>query len=352
MPSFPADAIIDLATSHLASADIPGATIALIVDGEPWTVAVGHADLDRTRPLAPKAVFPLYSITKTIVATLLLHMIERKESMSLDDTLQQRLRDFPIDHPILIRQVLNHTAGLPDYGSIATYHRDLQDHPDQPWSPSRFLAETLTDGLLFIPGHGWQYSNIGYMLLRLIVEAESGLPLSLLLQQVLVSPYGLTSFGVATRLAEMHPLTPGFSTSLNPESRIENVTSRYHPGWVAHGLVVGNALDTARFLWLLLGERRILDAILVNEMLLETPVDTTHPWMRRPAYGLGVMIDRANPYGVVAGHTGGGPGYSTAAYHFPAVNGRQVTATVLVNRDGADTASELVFQVIEHLATS
>lgn len=349
-PADTADSIVNLATQHLATANAPGATIALLVDGEPWSVAVGHADLERTIPLTADAEFPLYSITKTIIATLLLSMVEGEESLSLEDTVQQRLPDFPIDRPILLRQALNHTGGLPDYGALPTYHHDLRTHPGRPWSPRKFLAETMGNGLLFMPGHGWRYSNIGYMLLRQIVEDESGLPLSLLMRQVLVTPFGLNSLGVATVPADMQRLTPGYSTSLNKEGRLENVTGRYHPGWVAHGLATGNALDIARFLWLLFGEQRILVDFLLEEMLLEAPVDATHPWMRQPAYGLGVMTDPANPYGVVVGHTGGGPGYSTAAYHFPKVNGQQVTAAILVNRDGTDTASDLAFSVVEHLA--
>lgn len=350
-PADTADSLIDLATQHLATADAPGATIALIVDGEPWSAAVGHADLERTIPLTVDAEFPLYSITKSIIATLLLSMVEGEHSLSLDDTIQQRLPDFPIDRPILLRQALNHTGGLPDYGSLPTYHQDVRTHPGRPWSPRKFLSETLGDGLLYMPGHGWRYSNIGYMLLRQIVEDESGLPLSLLVRQVLAIPHSLDSLGVATVPADMARLTPGYSTSLNENGRLENVTDRYHPGWVAHGLATGNATDVARFLWLLFGKQNILIDFLLDEMLLEAPVDATHPWMRRPAYGLGLMIDHANPYGVVAGHTGGGPGFSTAVYHFPKVSGQQVTAAVLVNRDGADTASDLAFRLVKHLAS-
>lgn len=351
-PSLLADdsSLVDLTAQQLATADAPGASIALIVDGQPWSAAVGHADLERTIPLAVDAEFPLYSITKTIIATLLLTMLEGEEALTLEDTIQQRLPDFPVDRPILLRQALNHTGGLPDYGALASYQRDLRANPGRPWSPRKFLVETMGDGLLFMPGHGWRYSNIGYMLLRQIIEEESGLPLSLLLRQVLTTPYGLGSLGVATVPADLQRLTPGYSTSLNDQGRLEDVTDRYHPGWVSHGLATGTALDIAQLLWLIFGEQRILADFVLEEMLLEAPVDASHPWMQQPAYGLGVMMDRANRHGVVVGHTGGGPGFSTAVYHFPAVKGHQVTAAALVNRDGADTASDLVFQLVEQLA--
>ncbi|HYJ13784.1 MAG TPA: serine hydrolase domain-containing protein [Thermomicrobiales bacterium] len=344
--------LVDLTAKRLAEADAPGAVIALVVDGEPWTMAVGHADLARSVPLEASARFPLYSITKTLIATLLLKLIEGEESLGLDDTIQQRLPEFPVERPILLRQALNHTGGLPDYGGLARYHQDLREHPSRPWSPRRFLNETLGDGLLYMPGHGWRYSNIGYMLLRQIAEEESGLPLSLLMRQVLVVPFGLESLGVAIVPADLQQLTPGFSTALNDDHVLEDVTHRYHPGWVAHGLATGTALDTATLLWLLFGEQRVLDEFLMDEMLIGAPVADNHPWMEQPAYGLGVMMDPANQYGVVAGHTGGGPGFSTAAYYLPDVGGSRVSVVAFVNRDGSDAATDLVFMLAEHLASS
>ena len=352
LPAATTNGLVDLTTKRLAEADAPGAVIALVVDGEPWTMAMGYADLDQRVPLEASARFPLYSITKTLIATLLLKLMEGEESLGLGDTIQQRLPNFPVERPILLRQALNHTGGLPDYGGLARYHQDLREHPGRPWSPRRFLNETLGDGLLYMPGHGWRYSNIGYMLLRQIVEEESGLPLSLLIRQVLAGPFGLDSLGVATVPADMQHLTPGFSTSLNEDGVLEDVTQRYHPGWVAHGLATGTALDTATLLWLLFGDKRVLDEFLLDEMLIGAPVANNHPWMAQPAYGLGVMLDPANRYGVVAGHTGGGPGFSTAAYYLPDVGGSRVSAAAFVNRDRGDTATDLVFLLAEHLATA
>jgi D-alanyl-D-alanine carboxypeptidase len=128
------------------------------------------------------------------------------------------------------------------------------------------------------------------------------------------------------------------------------VIPRYHPGWVAHGLAVGTAEDVVRFLNLLFVERRVVASELVDEMLVGAPVAENHPWMVKPTYGLGLMMDPASPFGVVAGHTGGGPGYATAAYHFADVDGRRVSAVALVNRDGSDVATDIVFSLVRELA--
>ena len=78
-------------------------------------------------------------------------------------------------------------------------------------------------------------------------------------------------------------------------------------------------------------------------MLEPTLVPGDYAPFRQPAYGLGVMIDALSPYGLVAGHGGGGPGYSIGAFHFADVNGRSVTSVVLANRDQDDIGLQIAF---------
>lgn len=336
----------------LAEADAPGAVLAVSVQGNVSVRAIGYADLARSEPIAPDAVFGLYSVTKMLIATLMLALKEGDAPITLDDTLQLRVPEFPYERPVQIRQVLNHTSGLPSYGQTSEYQDAVRQHPGEPWSRREFLRRTLGEDLLFIPGHGWRYSNIGYMLLRQILEEETGLSLARMVEFYLGRPLGLSSLSGVASLTAMANLTPGYSTLLSGNDTVENVIPRYHPGWVAHGLAVGTAEDVVRFLDLLLVERRVIQSDLVDEMLVGAPVAENHPWMVKPAYGLGVMMDTASPHGVVAGHTGGGPGYSTAAYSFANVAGKPVSVVALVNRDGSDIATDLVFTLARELAAA
>jgi D-alanyl-D-alanine carboxypeptidase len=334
---------------RLDRAGAPGAAVAITIDGEPWTAGIGHADLERTVPMPADALFSAYSVTKTVVAAMTMRLVDER-ALGLDDPVQKYLPELQIATPVGIRQLLNHTGGMPDYGGLAAYHEAVRAHPDQPWTKEEFLANTLGEDLLFMPGHGWRYSNIGYLLLRLVLEREVGLRFPPLVRHVVAGPLDMPGLRGIDALADAAALTPGYSTYLSGGETLENVVTRYHPGWVAHGLVSSTALDLARFLDGLLAGKLFFDTALVDEMLLEAPVDERHPWMVKPAYGLGLMLDPASPYGTVAGHTGGGPGYATAAYHFPDVSGHKVTIVALVNRDGGDTGSEIVFTLANHLA--
>jgi len=339
-----------LVQETIAAACAPGATVALSVDGEIWSMGVGLADAVRGEPLRADALFGTYSITKMIIATIVLSMAEDRV-LALDDPINDSLPEFPFDTPVAIRQLLNHTGGMPDYGDDVAYREAVRNHPETPWTAAEFLQRTLGKDLLYMPGHGWRYSNIGYLLLRLMLERETGLTFPQVIRHYLALPAGLDALAAIDSLAGSMALTPGYGGVANGDGGLVNVIARYHPGWVAHGLATATALELARFFDLLFGGD-LLGAESLDEMTTPVPVTTSHPWMTKPSYGLGLMMDPANRFGVVAGHTGGGPGYSTAAYRFPDVHGHRITSVALVNRDGSDTATDIVFSMVARLAAA
>jgi D-alanyl-D-alanine carboxypeptidase len=328
--------------------DAPGATVALVVDGRLDAAGVGFRDPERTQPLDPDARFYLYSITKTLLATAALRLVE-EGVIALDEPIQPLLLELTIETPITLRQLLNHTAGLPDYGGMPAYHDDLRADPARPWTDAEFLERTLRNGLLFPPGEGWAYSNIGYLLTRRLVAQVARGSLHAALERAIFGPLGLRRTAVAGSLADAYDLTPGWSSQLEPDDTLHDIAPRYHPGWVSHGVVISTASETALILEALF-TGRLLRPESLAAMLESIDVPGDYPPFVRPGYGLGLMLDPASPYGVVAGHAGGGPGYSTAAFHFPDVASRRVTAVALVNRDGGNLAVELAFDLVRSVA--
>lgn len=343
-----ADCVKGVVNGLLAKTSTPGASVALIVDGDlVLTIGLGFRDIERSIPIHSDARFYLYSITKTLVATAVLRLVEEGR-LALDDAIQTILPDSPIEPPLTIRQLLNHTSGLPDYSTLPAYFEDLRANPGTPWSVEQFFRNTLSQGYLFPAGSGWAYSNIGYLALKLAVERLTGETLSHALRELLFEPLGLQRTFVATSLDHAGVLTPGYSSQLDTGSSERDVTQHYHPGWVSHGVVVSTAAETAGILEALVS-RRLLGPELGSATHDGVPVPATHPHMRKPGYGLGLMLDLDSPFGQVAGHAGGGPGYSTAAFHFPDVVGQRVTAVALANRDDGDVATSIVFALGDEL---
>lgn len=328
----------------------PGAAVALAVDGRLWTSGIGDRDLDRRRPLAADAVFYIYSVTKPMLAVATLDLVGRGQ-VELDDAVVSILREVPLDRRITVRHLLNHTGGLGDYGSTAAYDADLRRDPGSPWTSDEFLTRVLAAGPRFAPGEGWAYSNIGYLLLRRIVEQVSGTSLRKRLAAKVVEPLGLRHAQVADTLADAAILTPGYSDTFAPDGAgpMVDVAPLYHPGWVSHGVVAATAAEVATFLEALLGGR-LLPPELLADMLHGVEVPGSPALFSRPTYGLGLMVDPGSRFGLVAGHGGSGPGYSAGAFQFADVRGRRVTSVALVNSDRRDLGMDLAFAMVELLA--
>lgn len=339
--------------AELQEAETPGAAIALLRSGETALEAgVGYADLQQQRPLPSDARFYIYSITKPLLATVAMNLVQAGR-MDLDASLAPQFAQIPyaVESPVTLRQLLSHTGGLPGYGDGTAYVEALQSKPRQAWTTEKFLQVAQAQGQLFLPGTGWAYSNIGYMLLRLILTQETGLSMPEYLAEWIFRPLGLQHTFVPETLEQAQGLTPGYSQFFTGDD-LQNVAPLYHPGWVSHGVVVSTAAELGK----------IIDALFAGTLLAPERLcqmleplhvfDFEHPQIGKIGYGLGLCLGLDSPYGMVAGHNGAGPGYVTGAFHFSNVQGQPTTAIALVNRDrhDLDLGTRIVFAILRVLA--
>ena len=330
---------------RLVASDTPGVSVALLRDGVPVVLAgVGFRDADHTEPVGADDRMYLYSITKVLLATVALQLADAGR-MPLDAPVAPLLTEVPLDRRITLRHLLGHTAGLPDYGALPAYAADLKRDPARLWTDAEFLERTLAQGPRFAPGEGWAYSNIGFLLVRHLIEQTTGQSLHDVIFERIVAPLGLRQTAVVRSLAEAGGLTPGWGCELNLDDRRENIVPRYDPGWVSHGVVASNAHETALMLDAVVSGR-LVSAASRRAMLWPTDVPGSHPPFRRPAYGLGVMLDAESPAVLVAGHGGGGPGFATAAFHVqPDNGGPRLTAVALTNSSNGP-AQDIAFMLL------
>jgi len=241
------------------------------------TVAVGSGD-------APDV--PWWSFTKTMLAAAALALV-RDGNLSLDETLPGR--------PYTLRQLLQHRAGLTEYGRLRAYHEAVERNDDA-WSADEMLARTEADRLIYEPGKGWQYSNIGYFHVRRLIEQATESPLGVAVNTLVFKLLGIDGARLVTERKDFSP--------------------QYDPKWVYHGLLVG-PLDQAALLLHRLLTGDLLPRDLLSAMRDRYPVGDPiagRPW-KTPAYGLGLMIGETTGGELIAGHTGGGPGSVVAVYH-------------------------------------
>lgn len=241
----------------------------------------------------PQIDVPWWSFTKTVIAAAALALV-RDGLLVLDAPLA--------GEPYTLRQLLQHRACLADYGGLATYHDAVACRADA-WPASELLARTDADQLIYRPGEGWAYSNIGYLLVRRLIEATTGEDLGSALTRLVLQPLGIEGVRLAERREDLATVAMG-------------ETCDYDPRWVYHGLLVGPLQDAALLL------DRLMTGGLLPPELLSAMLDrhsvggpiAGRPWLT-PAYGLGLMIGGVEGDMTVVGHTGGGPGSGIAVYH-------------------------------------
>src|SRR5262249_44912220 len=189
--------------------------------------------------------FLAYSVTKTFTSALVLKLCHEGR-LSLDDRLARWYPQIDRAPNISLRQLLNHTSGIPDYGGNAAYLESVRTSPSQPWSFERFAAETFGKGLLFDPGQDWAYSNPGYMLVKRIIEDVTGDSYRTLIAERIAGPLRLRRTFVAETIEDLATLAPGTSSLLASDATSRDVRNYYHPGWVSHGVVASTASDLVR----------------------------------------------------------------------------------------------------------
>ena len=271
----------------------------------------GALDVAWTPASADEPANLAYSITKTFSAALLLRW-QDEGLVGLDTPIAAWAPEVPAADRISIRRLLNHTAGIPDYGHLPQYHEAVRTSPSAPWSFERFAAETYEQGLWFEPGAGWGYSNPGYMLLARIAETIGGAPYRALIADRVARPIGLTRTFVPETIADLASLAPAASRLVTADGAPADVRDRYHPGWVSHKVVASTPSDVARFFAALFAGRLVSRSAL-HEMTTLVHVPDAPPG---GAYGLGLM-GSLPPARSRFGHNGGGPGYGASAWHAP-----------------------------------
>jgi D-alanyl-D-alanine carboxypeptidase len=336
--------LAELLQRSLSTTSTPGVTVALWLDGQVFfSSAAGFRDLEQTTVMDLPARFYIYSVTKSLIATVILRLVEQGR-LALDTPVQTYLPQVPIDLPVNIRQILNHSAGLPDYGALPAYFQALKANPAQSWIADEFLNATLSKGLAFVPGQGWGYSNIGFLLLRKVIEIILQCSLRAALRDQIFARLGLRNTFVAQTLEDARQLTPGYSAFFAPDGMYQDIRDLYHPGWVSHGVVISTSADLARIIEAIFTGQLLSPASRAT-MLEVVDVPGRHAYFQQPAYGLGLMVDRGSRHGLIAGHAGGGPGYSVGALHLPDVYGHRLTSIALANCDQDDLGMQLAFEM-------
>jgi len=165
---------------------VPGVAVAIVNRGNVTTRGYGFANLEHMVPVTDETLFQSGSLGKMFTATAVMLQVEDGK-LALSDPITKFFPDAPATwRDITVRNLLNHTSGIPDYTtSTFDYRKDYTEDD---------LAHfAYAQPLEFAPGSRWNYSNTGYALLGFIVHRVSGQFYGDVLAERVFKPIGMTT---------------------------------------------------------------------------------------------------------------------------------------------------------------
>jgi len=145
---------------------------------------IGYADFRKKELLNKASVFQLASVSKQFTAAAIMLLYERNQ-IKLTDTVNNYFPNFPYKE-VTIKNLLNHTSGLPKYFWVAEHKWKQEKAPTN--SEMMTLLESSNVQRFFKPGRNFDYSNTGYFVLASIVEKVSGTSFSSFLKENIFDP--------------------------------------------------------------------------------------------------------------------------------------------------------------------
>ena len=189
----PETADLDRVFSAYQGSNSPGCAVGVNAPGhDTWTAAYGMADLEHAVTNTSATVFEAGSVSKQFTAAAVLLLVERGQ-ISLDDNIRKYFPEIPTyERPITIRELLNHTSGLRDWGEveyIAGWPRTTREYTHA------HVLEIISrqHSLNYPPGDAWSYTNSGYNLAAMLVERVTGTTLQNFTRKEFFEPLGMTS---------------------------------------------------------------------------------------------------------------------------------------------------------------
>ena len=311
--------------------DSPGAAVAVIQEGKVvFAKGYGLADVEQKIPCETNTNFRLASVTKQFTAMAIMILAERKK-LSFNERLTDFFPEFPAyGQAITVRHLLTHTSGLADYEDLIPKGTQM---PVLDRDVLRILMRE--DKTLFPPGSKYKYSNSGYSLLALMVEARSGNTFAAFLKESIFRPLGMNgTLAYEPGFAHISKRAFGYSAKGGGFERTDqSLTSSV----LGDGGIYSSVMDLAR--WdQALSTTKLVSAKMMKLAFTPGPA-TEHP---ETSYGFGWIIGKYRGLKEVW-HSGNTIGFTTRIVRYPE---KKMTIIILTNWNEANL-SEVPHRIVD-----
>lgn len=289
--------------------------------------SLNYADPISRRPLQTSSIFQLASVSKQFTAAAIL-LLKSDNLLSLDDELIKYIPELPYQK-VTLRQLLHHTAGLPNYMYLVDKYWAKEGCPTN--EDVIELMAKYKVAAFFKPGYKYDYSNTGYVMLASVVERISGTSLNTFLQRRLFGPLGMKNTYVysSADTSVTHRQEDGFRALRKGYSRIMETKNNGAVGDKGVCSTIGDL-----FIW---------DQALYNgspipyDLMQEAFLPAKTNGGKEVAYGYGFRLKVENDKPVIY-HNGVWEGFRTNFHRFPASR----NTIIVLNNTSTSLNHELV----------
>ncbi|MFD5409437.1 serine hydrolase domain-containing protein [Streptomyces nojiriensis] len=322
----------------LAEAKIPGVIVAVSAPGKgDYVRSFGIADKATGAPMTPNLNMRIGSVTKTFTVTALLELVDEGK-VGLDDPIGKYIDGVPNGDRITLRELAGMRSGLFNYSADEDFYKAFTANPDRHFTPQELLGYSFKHPVLFEPNAKFYYCNTNLILLGLVVEKVSGVPLDRFIDREVVAPAGLKHTVFPTGPEFPSPHAHGY-TDQTASGKVEDATD-WNPSWGwAAGAMISDLPDMRSWAKTLATGTLLTPATQAQRLDVVDALPGT-------GYGLGIF----NVQGWI-GHNGSLPGYGSLVLYLPE---SKATLVVLLNTDigyQGQEPSTLVGEAITKIVT-
>ncbi|WP_347216849.1 serine hydrolase domain-containing protein [Chryseobacterium sp.] len=299
-----ADSIIN----RYSQAKAPGMAVGMVKDGKViYRKMYGLANLEDQIPVKDSTAFDIASISKQFTAFVIL-LAEKEGRLSLNDDIRNYLPELKhLPYKITIRQLANHTHGLPDFTSI----KKLQGFGNEFRVTNAEAVKTVLaiKSINFPPGQQYWYNNTGFMLLAEILHRIYKKDFNDILKEYIFNPLQMNH---TNAIGDPEKIIPNKADSYQESN---GTFSKYPLGQMENGS--SNMFTTLNDLckWAINFQKPIVGSREIYNQMQQNTLLTTG---EKIEYGLGLQTGKYKGLDIVF-HGGGTAGYRAYILHIPSI---------------------------------
>ncbi len=326
----------------LNGTDVPGTAFAVVDEGKIlWQHVYGHTTRNKEKPIDPKTIFSIQSMSKSFTALGVL-MAVQDGLVGLDEPITTYLPDFTVNSPyeehpqkkMTLRILLTHRAGF-------THEAPLGNNYDcRPHTFEEHVLSISDSWLRYPVGYRFSYANQGIDLAGYILEKKSGMPFWEYIKLKVLDPLGMTS--TTLDFEEIKKRTNRAVGHVSTRSKIPDGIPVDIP-MIGAGGVYSNIPDMAKYLQFHINKGKVNGKQILRKDLIEEMHTVQFPEIRQKV-GYGLCLHKyivSETYHLF--HSGGGYGFSSIMTMYPEL---EIGVVAMSNSSRSRVSGGGIFDII------